>query len=428
MVSFHLRFFHRQLSTVRELLNPSVRHTALLEHFLVSNNVSSNISQLNDLQSDLRSDLQNTQNTIEEHEKSSTNSKSDSKKIDNNDDIIWDLHAVNTTYLAAIDSNTNNRIDLKKILPMNQTQENSKIQENSGYLNGHQNGNQGNKANRGKLTILSNYTAISVEFEKNKSDDATTSSIYKLKEGNLVAVGVKIISNKIVKGNNKDKNDNDSEEKVRLIEPKNGGEIILCAGVFESPRILFSSGLGGHDISGNNINISNDISSISNQSTDLTGNDHRTPSNTKKNKTENQSNSSQLFLPIILNGIGCNLQDHAIIPIMCLGKWWSLNNQNNLDNHKKILQEMNILHENSESDKNKNTSGDNEKDEKNCCVSYSTNKPEHLYPFNSVHGYVNLDEDGNFLKSDSNVPPRYVHITCLCGHSSCLLRSSLFLL
>lgn len=446
---------------MRELFNPSVRHTALLEHFLVSNNVSSNISQLNDLQSDLRSDLQNTQNTIEEHEKSSINSKSDSKKFDNNDDIIWDLHAVNTTYLAAIDSTTNNRIDLKKILPINQAQENSreKLLENSLNQDGYHvnQGNGGNKQQRGKLTILSNYTAICVEFEKNEKnniDDVSASTIsnniFKLREGKLVAVGVKITSNKKIvknKRNNKNEKGNDSDGGERLISPKNGGEIILCAGVFESPRILFSSGLGGHSLSNQSANlmgnkISSRLNDSENNESHLTNNtghpsdlskdqcsetDHRTPSKTE-NKSENKLNSSQLFLPIKLNGIGCNLQDHAIIPIMCLGKWWSLNNQNNLDNHKKILQEMNILHENSESDKNKNTSGDNEKDEKNCCVSYSTNKPEHLYPFNSVHGYVNLDEDGNFLKSDSNVPPRYVHITCLCGHSSCLLRSSLFLL
>ena len=105
---------------------------------------------------------------------------------------------------------------------------------------------------------------------------------------------------------------------------------------------------------------------------------------------------------------------------MCLGKWWSLNNQNNLDNHRKILQEMNILHENSEIDKNENTKEENDKDKKGGCCRHSTNELKYLYPFNSVHGYVNLDEDGNFLKSDSNVPPRYVHIVCLYVLTSCI--------
>lgn len=101
-------------------------------------------------------------------------------------------------------------------------------------------------------------------------------------------------------------------EKKSIINSKNGGEIILCAGAFESPKILLMSGLQ-----------------------DNGSDDNRLP---------------------YLEGIGENFQDHVVLPFMFIGNWWTSKC------HK---------------------------------------------PFNSVHGWINLDADGNeHHPSLSNTSPR----------------------
>lgn len=58
---------------------------------------------------------------------------------------------------------------------------------------------------------------------------------------------------------------------TRIIKPRGGGEIILAAGAIESPRLLLASSI--------------------------------------------QFGS---------NGVGENLKDHVVLPLMCIGNWWTL--------------------------------------------------------------------------------------------------------
>lgn len=75
------------------------------------------------------------------------------------------------------------------------------------------------------------------------------------------------------------------------IQPHGGGEIILCAGVFETPRILLASGLG---------------SCACHSSSSVNSSDQRLPQ---------------------LDDIGATLQDHVVLPMMWLGNWWGNSNK-----------------------------------------------------------------------------------------------------
>jgi hypothetical protein len=236
---------------------------------------------------------------------------------------------------------------------------------------------------KGKLTILDNCKVISVEFEEVECTSSAVSSPPSLpppsmqhsqntKEcAKIKAISVKYISN--------------SDGKEEFIQPVGGGEIILCAGAFESPRILLSSGLG------------------------------------KVGESEKVGESGTCIppvLPVTLLGIGKNLRDHTILPIMCVGKWWPgkvfeptysnlltllygilmifilryLSKKGDLLGSL-LFAGLTILTLNTVSNDNRN------KDE-------GSDKSDEPFPLNCVHGYVNLDGEGNVLARESKDPPR----------------------
>ena len=225
--------------------------------------------------------------------------------------LIWDVNPIKSTYLTMIRKTTDERINLRDALFRDHTAncqkeitaatknvlQNPPVQNSCNFI-----GDVSQEPRKGKLTVLNHCSVISIEFddlfhdELIETDTKTDSSIggetgqganYKKRQPKssqekLIAVGVKYFDQK--SGINSQK----------LIRPSGGGEIILCAGAFESPRILLSSGLGGQTNVAASVNI--------------------------------QSSLPQTR-PINLRGIGRNLQDHTMLPILCLGNWWTAASQ-----------------------------------------------------------------------------------------------------
>ena len=183
------------------------------------------------------------------------------------DQLIWDTEPIKTEYFSTVGYD-NKRIDISQLL--HQKRINTGDQDT-----GNKTGNK--STSRGKLTILEYCTTESIVFES-ISDATPSDSDTKAK---LTAIAVKCFSSK------------DRNSGTFLVKPLGGGEIILCAGACESPRILLSSGLG---------NVGNRQSAMF----DSSSSEQKSPS----------------ICPVYLPGIGRNLQDHPLVPILCVGKWW----------------------------------------------------------------------------------------------------------
>jgi hypothetical protein len=278
---------------------------------------------------------------------------------------MWDEDSLRFNYLSTIDSKTNERIDMKELLLSSENER------------------------KGKLTILDNCKVISVEFEEIECSSPAVSSPSSLplpsmqhsqsakESAKIKAISVKYISN--------------SDGKEEFVQPVGGGEIILCAGTFESPRILLSSGLG------------------------------------KVAESEKVGESGTCVppvLPVTLLGIGKNLKDHTILPIMCVGKWWpgkvlEATYSNLLTLLYGILMVLILRYLSKKGDllsslifaglviygtvhfrKLRTRSDDNRNKDK------SSDKSDEPFPLNCVHGYVNLDGEGKILARDSKDPPR----------------------
>lgn len=175
----------------------------------------------------------------------------------------------------------------------------------------------------GKLTILTNTECISIIIEK-----------IELHGGNYqrIATGIYI---------------RDEAGQERIICPLHGGEIILSAGVFESPQILIYSGL--YD-----------------GKTQLPG--------------------KQILQGPYLHELGKNLQDHLLLPYIGIGNWWQ---------DTKRFQSQSLL--STISRKIYDSS-----------PTHSTTM-EHIlskYPSNSVHGWIYLDAHGNLYHPNHQYPPK----------------------
>jgi len=174
---------------------------------------------------------------------------------------------------------------------------------------------------RGKLTIMSSIHVIRIVFNENNA-----------------AVSV------LIRGR--------GASQLKTVSPSSGGEIIVCAGVFESPRILISSGLKD-----SSLQVNDDI--VQQPATDTTAALGGSPID------KGNEDSDGIKLPY-LAAIGENFQDHVILPYILLGNWYS-----------------------------------------NWSISHhpgSSYKGVGRYPFNSVHGWIDLDDHGNPCDGVSTIP------------------------
>lgn len=352
---------------MKDILNPRTNYGQLLEQ-LATNSSCSDINNNAKQQSsgiDGAADI-NTKKGVTECDNLLNTLCSDNTEGAS----FWDLDSIRYKYLSTINSKTNERIDMKELLLSSENER------------------------KGKLTILDHCKVVSVEFENIECTSSAVSSTSSLPSPSMhniqnakesaktKAISVKYISK-------------DNESEVKFIQPIGGGEIILCAGVFESPRILLSSGLG--QVGGGS------------------GKGERTMA-----EGSTLTTSIPPVLPVTLLGIGKHLKDHTILPIMCVGKWWpgkvfEATYSNLLTLLYGILMILTLRYLSKKGDLLSSLVGAafiilgtvhfrklNSKSNDNG----SSNKADVPYPLNCVHGYVNLDGEGNILAKDSKEPPR----------------------
>ena len=237
-----------------------------------------------------------------------------SHKIDTRDDntaSVIDNKSVVTSYYTTIHSSGTDRIN-----------------QSSALLSPSK-----NNGSKGKLTIVPHCSVLKIQFEGN-----TATSL--------------LVSRRVSKPTG------DSFER-EVIRPERGGEIVLCAGAFESPRILLASGLGRPSL---------DTNAGSDVSTDLNREDRPCGVSTAQADETSPSPASPSLLPSLVD-IGLNLQDHCVLPYMLLGNWHS---------HWRTFHAQHIPH--------------------------YANRP--AYPLNGIHGWVNLNADGTVWSEGAASPPR----------------------
>jgi hypothetical protein len=320
-------FCFSSFELVRSLLNPKKNHSPLLEQMANNSGCSCLVDDLSDTPSVLR----NTEvASIFE------------------DQLIWDTKPIKTEYLSTVGYD-NKRINISQLLHQKRINTGDQDTDNKTDIR---------STSRGKLTILEYCMTESIVFESISDATSSASSIglpvdevdvgksapsrrethpkSSAEDSNsdtkakLTAIAVKCFSSK------------DRNSGTFLVKPLGGGEIILCAGACESPRILLSSGLGNVE----NRRSSMFDSSSAEQDSEVVKNEGKSakkytaqsvegrvtptaaatavagtlPIHTKGQLLQSQSTPS--ICPVYLPGIGCNLQDHPLVPILCVGKWW----------------------------------------------------------------------------------------------------------
>jgi GMC oxidoreductase len=228
--------------------------------------------------------------------------------------LIWDVNPFKTSYLTMINKTTDERINLRDALFQDHSYKGgdqiSAAKEGVPQsLSDHTTGNLDGCVNRvtkkGRLTVLNYCNVVSIEFEDALHGNGVALRV----QGELSETDTKTSTSgrakRDQKVNSKGQQSTSSNAKLtavgvkyldlrsgikshQTIRPRGGGEIILCAGTFESPRILLSSGLG--------------------------------------ERTKDTTPATPV-LPVTLRGIGRNLQDHTMLPIFFVGNWWTAASQ-----------------------------------------------------------------------------------------------------
>lgn len=220
--------------------------------------------------------------------------------------LIWDVNPFKSSYLTMISRATDERINLRDVLFQDHSyKEGTQIsaatksvpQSLSHQTDSTLGGAVDRVTKKGKLTVLSYCNVVSIEFNdvlqgngvavrlQDELTETDTRAVQQVdskgqvsnsSNAKLIAVGVKYLDLK------------SGIKTQKTIRPLGGGEIILCAGAFESPRILLSSGLG--------VRTKDTLPAVP-------------------------------VLPVTLRGIGRNLQDHTMLPILFVGNWWTAASQ-----------------------------------------------------------------------------------------------------
>lgn len=184
------------------------------------------------------------------------------------------------------------------------------------------------KQSKGKLTVLPHCSVLQVQFHGSTATGLQVSRRLRAVHGH--------------------------RWERQTVAPSSGGEIILCAGALESPRILLASGLRRVD------------------STSTAGTPHTpcTPRTSHSLSLSSDSDSPPTPLSPLPNllDIGQNLQDHCVLPYMMLGNWY---------------RDWRIFHAKS-------------------TPHYAGRE---AYPLNGIHGWINLAADGSVWSEASDAPP-----------------------
>jgi hypothetical protein len=312
---------------VRSLINPKKNHSPLLEQMANNSGCRCLVDDLSDTPSVLR--------------------KTQVASIFE-DQLIWDTEPIKTEYFSTVGYD-DKRIDISQLLYQKRINTGDQDTDNKTDIE---------STSRGKLTILEYCTTESIVFES-ISDASRTSSIG-LRVDEVDADKSAVSRREAHPKSSAEDSNSDSKAKLTaiavkcfnskdrnsgtfLVKPLGGGEIILCAGACESPRILLSSGLGNVE----NRQSAMFDSSSAEQNSEVMKNEGKGakkytarsvegrvtptaaaatavagtfPGHTKGQHLQPQSTPS--ICPVYLPGIGRNLQDHPLVPILCVGKWW----------------------------------------------------------------------------------------------------------
>ena len=118
----------------------------------------------------------------------------------------------------------------------------------------------------------------------------------------------------------------EEQSEFDIVYPSGGGEIILCCGAIESPKVLIASGLRGAVLAHPASKCGRIASSQSRATAKTKGKDKgKIKTSSGYERTEGTSTpvaTSASHLPNLI-GIGSNLQDHVVVPVLALGMWHS---------------------------------------------------------------------------------------------------------